>query len=1021
MTLFEPLERRQLLSVSVNVATGLLTVTGTNLADLIRVERSGKNLAIHEGRKTTNVALSKVTGIVINGGKGNDSLSVEQNVKVPATLNGEAGNDVLVSGGGADVLSGGDGIDTADYSGRTRALTLVIGGGPVSGESGEHDNILGDVENLIGGRGSDSLVGSAAANVIDAGRGDDSITGNGGNDLLIGGRDDDTYIFTPTTDAQLVKVVEVTLGGDDTLDFSALDASMAVTALLQAKPGANLATCANTQVQNAGQTGDLENVLGGAGDDNITGHNGKNRLVGNGGNDSIYGLGGNDYIDGGEGDDFLDGGTGADDIHGGGGSDTVDHSTRTNGVNVSADDTANDGEAGESDNVHSDVEEIVGGDGNDSLSGAATGSILVGGNGKNILTGGAGADVIFGGPNGDMIVGNGGADVVLCGNGNDTVFTGDSSGDPLATGPDTGGASVFAGGGDDSIVGGNGADFLDGQSGNDTVHGGGGNDSVYGEDGNDYLFGDAGNDFISGGIDNDSIGGGTGQDTVDAGDGADLVQKNLPDPVTGVVATPLRAVVAPTPVVVVVNSDDTDPPIPDPDPPSTPTDPGPGDSVDGGTGNDTLIGGPFDDVLNGGDGADSIQGGDGNDTLNGQDGDNQIFGEGGDDLISTGIGNSTLDGGDGADFFVNAQGLADRVDGGAGYNIAEFDPAGTDTLLNIQLISNPQEVILQVAPGQATPATSPVDGAFGPFTNVANDSITPVVTGQAVLDGGGNLVIDDSLATVKHTVIITQSGTNLVANDNGVITTVPFAAVTGGVIITGGSGDDYFTANNVPVRTEMFGNDGNDTLIGGSYDDGHGTLGDALFGGNGSDLIQGMNGPDNLDGDAGNDSLYGGPGNDTLDGGISGGFYAGGDGRDLLSGGTGNDYANYSTRTDNLVLRLDGTARSGQAGSVENDTIMTDVENLLGGTGNDVLVGNALANYISGGNGNDTIFGAGGGDAILGQGGADKVYGGAAYDFLYISGDGNADGYNIGGATAEFVQKDTSPADFVTADLAPPA
>src|SRR3954468_21365955 len=124
--LFEPLEARRLLSVSFNPATGLLTATETNLPDIVRVERSGKNLKVHEGKKTSSFTLTKVTGIVINGGGGNDSLTVNSDVKIPATLNGEAGNDWLVSGGGADVLSGGADTDAADYSGRSRAVTLVI-------------------------------------------------------------------------------------------------------------------------------------------------------------------------------------------------------------------------------------------------------------------------------------------------------------------------------------------------------------------------------------------------------------------------------------------------------------------------------------------------------------------------------------------------------------------------------------------------------------------------------------------------------------------------------------------------------------------------------------------------------------------------------------------------------------------------------------------------------------------------------------------------------------------------------
>jgi Ca2+-binding RTX toxin-like protein len=1017
MRLFEPLERRRLLSVSFNPATGLLTATETPLSDVVRIERSGKNLLVHEGRKTSSFILSKVTGIVVNGGGGNDYLSVDQNVKIPATLNGEGGNDTLVSGGGADLLSGGPGTDTADYSGRSRALTLIIGGGPVSGESGEGDNISGDVENLIGGRGSDSLVGSAGPNIIDGGRGDDSINGGGGNDQLIGGKDDDTYIFLPSTVVQQVRVVEVTKGGDDTLDFSALDASTPVTADLEAVVGGNFATYTNTTVVNAGQKGDVENVIGGSGNDSISGHNGNNILIGGPGNDSIYGLGGPDYIDGGEGDDYIDGGTGADDIHGGPGNDTVDYSGRTADLNVSADDIANDGEAGEGDNVHSDVEEIIGGAGNDQLTGSPNGSILIGNGGMNTLIGLAAADVIFAGPNGDLIIGNGGADLLFGGAGNDTIFAGDSTGDPLAVGPAPSGipgANIFGAGGNDSIVGGVGDDFIDGQDGNDTIHGGSGNDTVYGETGADYLFGDFGDDSINGGIDNDSIGGGAGNDTVDAGDGDDLVQKDLADPVTGVTST-APAGVPLMPVVISIDpiTNDDNPPLPDPNPPAPSTDPGPGDSVDGGTGNDTLIGGPLDDTLNGDDGSDSIVGNDGNDVINGNDGDNTMVGGNGDDTIGGGTGSNQMEGDAGDDVFINGNGLPDTVDGGDGTNIAQFDPAGEDSITNIQIISDPEPAII----------SSPVDGAGGSFTNLITDAppspilqasvvdssivndITPV-TSAVALDGTGTLTIDDSAATTAHTVVISQSGTNLVLSGTDGSPTFPIASVKK-IVMLGGSGADFFWVNGVNIPVSMNGGAGDDSLIGGSAND-------TLVGGDGNDHIEGQLGNDSMEGDNGNDSLFGGPGNDYMDGGTLAFQYAGGDGDDLLDGGDGNDWAEYQTRTDNLTIRLDGTNRSGAAG--EHDTINANVENAMSGSGNDTLIGNSVANYLDGGYGTDAIFGLGGNDQVVGDFGAtDSVYGGAGSDFIYVK-DGAVDRYAF--ASGDNVTRDAG--DTTIPDQAPP-
>jgi peptidylprolyl isomerase len=77
----------------------------------------------------------------------------------------------------------------------------------------------------------------------------------------------------------------------------------------------------------------------------------------------------------------------------------------------------------------------------------------------------------------------------------------------------------------------------------------------------------------------------------------------------------------------------------------------------------------------------------------------------------------------------------------------------------------------------------------------------------------------------------------------------------------------------VPAATtnsyQLWGYDGNDSLVGG-------TLPDALLGGTGEDRLEGGGSNDIVHGGAGNDSLFGGDGNDTL---------IGGPGDDLLVGG----------------------------------------------------------------------------------------------------------------------------------------
>lgn len=102
--------------------------------------------------------------------------------------------------------------------------------------------------------------------------------------------------------------------------------------------------------------GDNDVLRGGDGDDILIGGEGRDRLFGRDGQDTLQGDAGADRVDGGRGDDLLQGGLGPDVIIGRGGTDTVLYVGRTGAVSVTLDDRADDGEAGEGDNVRSNVE-----------------------------------------------------------------------------------------------------------------------------------------------------------------------------------------------------------------------------------------------------------------------------------------------------------------------------------------------------------------------------------------------------------------------------------------------------------------------------------------------------------------------------------------------------------------------------------------------------------------------------------------------------------------------------------------
>jgi Ca2+-binding RTX toxin-like protein len=179
-----------------------------------------------------------------------------------------------------------------------------------------------------------------------------------------------------------------------------------------------------------------DRLSGGAGQDTLLGHAGSDRLDGGDGKDSLTGGTGKDLLLGGSGADALyadPGMDGADDLRGGSERDFGYYYQRTGNLRISLDNRANDGLAGEKDNIRSDIETVYSGSGSDRL---------VGNSGANVFDGGAGNDVFETGAGDDGL----------------------SGGFGVASGNDT----LRAGAGDDSLTGGDGTDNLDGGPGEDT-------------------------------------------------------------------------------------------------------------------------------------------------------------------------------------------------------------------------------------------------------------------------------------------------------------------------------------------------------------------------------------------------------------------------------------------------------------------------------------------------------------------------------------------------------------------------
>lgn len=278
-----------------------------------------------------------------------------------------------------------------------------------------------------------------------------------------------------------------------------------------------------------------DTISTGAGDDLAYGDAGDDVIDGGAGNDTLYGGAGDDALIGGEGNDVLVGGTGDDELDGGDGIDTVSYLaglSDTAGVHVDLSTGEAYGDEAGSDTLI-DIENVIGGKGDDTLIGNDGANVLHGGAGNDTLDGGAGDDILAGGAGDDVIRGGAGFDTLDLSDATGAISldltAGRASGAGIGTDSFTGIEAFRFGAGDDVITGGNGNEVFDGGAGNDTLKGGAGDDTLSGGEGNDALDGGSGDDVVNGGVGNDTIKAGSGNDTIDAGSGNDVIDAGSGD------------------------------------------------------------------------------------------------------------------------------------------------------------------------------------------------------------------------------------------------------------------------------------------------------------------------------------------------------------------------------------------------------------------------------------------------------------------------------------------------------------
>jgi Ca2+-binding RTX toxin-like protein len=235
--------------------------------------------------------------------------------------------------------------------------------------------------------------------------------------------------------------------------------------------------------------------------------------------------------------------------------------------------------------------------------------------------------------------------------------------------------------------------------------------------------------------------------------------------------------------------------------------------------------------------------------------------------------------------------------------------------------SNPFTPTLSYVPDGADQVNKVTVSPAGPDRYVIDD-IVPIEPGQGCAATPGDATKVTCTGLVRRIIVRLGAGNDTVTN-----------SVVAGAELYGGAGDDVLNAG--PIGNDIF---AHSYLIGG----------------------------------AGEDRLNGGPDKDTLIGGL---------GADRMSGGGGFDTVSYSDRTTHVTADLNGAADDGAPG--EGDAILTNVEDLEGGWGPDVLTGDVGNNYLSGLGGSDLLVGLRGIDTLHGDDGVDYLDGGDERDLLF--------------------------------------
>ncbi|WP_236708408.1 type I secretion C-terminal target domain-containing protein, partial [Pseudomonas sp. Root562] len=170
---------------------------------------------------------------------------------------------------------------------------------------------------------------------------------------------------------------------------------------------------------------DGHTLTGTTGNDTLVAGNGDNIINAGDGNDILTAGTGNNTLHGDAGNDLLFSGTGNDLLDGGIGNDTASYAHATTGVTVNLGQSGPQNTLGAGTDTLTAIENLVGSDFNDNLTGDNNSNIITGGLGNDVLKGEGGDDFLIGGLGNNTLTGGSGADTFqwLKGNSGHDVIT----------------------------------------------------------------------------------------------------------------------------------------------------------------------------------------------------------------------------------------------------------------------------------------------------------------------------------------------------------------------------------------------------------------------------------------------------------------------------------------------------------------------------------------------------------------------------------------------------------------------